>query len=152
MTVLMDTAGPLSSRSFFWLYTLVPAALILQQLLLAPASTYTRTGGSDSKPVITAEEAEDPSLNIVAASQPSSRPALGRNSLSAGPGGPATQDSDIVSSGFSRVSYPWHAETWPEEADEDDEVKVLDGGKGDPVVGRMFGRSVGEQVRSGWFW
>jgi hypothetical protein len=55
---------------------------------------------------------------------------------------------DIVTSGFSRLSYPVLAF----DGDEEEEVKVLDGGKGDPLVGAMFGKGIKEQLRSSWFW
>ena len=36
--------------------------------------------------------------------------------------------------------------------DEDENIEILDGGKGDGVIGAMFGKSLKEQLSSSWFW
>ncbi|KAJ9100515.1 hypothetical protein QFC21_003555 [Naganishia friedmannii] len=58
-------------------------------------------------------------------------------------------DQDPVASGFSRLSYPVHAVATD---DEYESAKALDAGKGDAVVGVMYGKGVKEQASSSWFW
>lgn len=57
-------------------------------------------------------------------------------------------DLDPVASGFSRVSYRVDALAGD---DEYESAKALDAGKGDGVVGVMFGKGVKEQMFSSWF-
>lgn len=52
-----------------------------------------------------------------------------------------------MSSSFSRISYGLHDDA------EDEEIKVaLEGRAQDGIVGVLFGKSVGEQLGSSWFW
>jgi hypothetical protein len=52
-----------------------------------------------------------------------------------------------MSSSFSRISYGVHDDADPEE------VKLaLEGKNGDGIVGVLFGKSVGQQIGSTWFW
>lgn len=57
-------------------------------------------------------------------------------------------DLDPVASGFSRISYRVQAVATD---DQIESAKALDSGKGDGVVGVMFGKGVREQVFSCWF-
>jgi hypothetical protein len=51
-----------------------------------------------------------------------------------------------MSSSFSRISYGVH-----DDADAE-EVKAVLEKNGDGIVGVLFGKSVGEQIGSTWFW
>ena len=52
-----------------------------------------------------------------------------------------------MSSSFSRISYGVHDDA------EDEEIKqALEGRAQDGIVGVLFGKSVGEQLGSTWFW
>jgi hypothetical protein len=51
-----------------------------------------------------------------------------------------------MSSSFSRISYGVHDDADPEE------VKAVLEKNGDGIVGVLFGKSVGEQIGSTWFW
>ena len=51
-----------------------------------------------------------------------------------------------MSSAFSRISYDVR-----EDADDEEVKEVLDK-SGDGIVGVMFGHSLGQQLRSGWWW
>jgi hypothetical protein len=51
-----------------------------------------------------------------------------------------------MSSSFSRISYGVHDDADPEE------VRVVLEKNGDGIVGVLFGKSVGEQIGSTWFW
>lgn len=57
-------------------------------------------------------------------------------------------DLDPVASGFSRISYRVQALATDDELES---AKALDSGKGDGVVGVMFGKGVKEQMFSSWF-
>lgn len=57
-------------------------------------------------------------------------------------------DLDPVASGFSRISYRVQALATDDEVEA---AKALDSGKGDGVVGVMFGKGVREQMFSSWF-
>jgi hypothetical protein len=51
-----------------------------------------------------------------------------------------------MSSSFSRISYGVHDDADPEE------IKAVLEKNGDGIVGVLFGKSVGEQIGSTWFW
>jgi len=51
-----------------------------------------------------------------------------------------------MSSSFSRISYGVHDDADPEE------VKAVLEKNGDGIVGVLFGKSVGAQIGSTWFW
>lgn len=36
--------------------------------------------------------------------------------------------------------------------DDDENIELLDKGKGDGVIGAMFGKSLKDQLSSSWFW
>jgi hypothetical protein len=59
---------------------------------------------------------------------------------------PAPTRSRRMSSSFSRISYGVHDDADPEE------VKAVLEKNGDGIVGVLFGKSVGEQIGSTWFW
>lgn len=52
-----------------------------------------------------------------------------------------------MSSSFSRISYGIH-----DDADHEEVKMALEGKHQDGIVGALFGKSVGEQVGSSWFW
>jgi len=51
-----------------------------------------------------------------------------------------------MSSSFSRISYGVHDDADPEE------IKAVLEKNGDGIVGVLFGKSVGDQIGSTWFW
>jgi len=62
------------------------------------------------------------------------------------PSSPAPTRSRRMSSSFSRISYGVHDDADPEE------VKAVLEKNGDGIVGVLFGKSVGAQIGSTWFW
>jgi len=62
------------------------------------------------------------------------------------PASPPLLRNRRMSSSFSRVSYGVHDDAHPEE------VKAALEKNGDGIVGVLFGKSVGEQIGSTWFW
>lgn len=130
--------GVPSIRTFFWVYTAIPVLIILQQLLMGPKSIYDRgTEDVETSPLIHGPDEDDGFDELARARSPRHL----HNHLSF--------EQDPVASGFSRISYPANAVATDNEYES---AKALDAGKGDAVVGVMYGKGVKEQASSSWFW
>ncbi|KAJ9108256.1 hypothetical protein QFC19_002504 [Naganishia cerealis] len=136
--VYQRLGGVPSIRTFFWMYTAVPVAIIFQQLLMGPKRIYDRgTEDEETSPLIHGPDEDDGFDELARARSPRHL----HNHLSF--------DLDPVASGFSRISYPVHAVASDNQYES---AKALDAGKGDAVVGVMYGKGVKEQASSSWFW
>jgi hypothetical protein len=111
-------------------------SIIIQQLIAGPTQIYTRAAPqSDTIEAFDTEDFDD----LARARSPPQTTFF------------ASTRDDPIASGFSRVSYPTPAMGVYGD-DEEEEAKVLDGGKGDGVVGAMFRADLREQLTSSWFW
>ncbi|KAJ9127244.1 hypothetical protein QFC24_001482 [Naganishia onofrii] len=108
------------------------------QLLMGPKSIYDRgTEDVETSPLIHGPDEDDGFDELARARSPRHL----HNHLSF--------EQDPVASGFSRISYPVNAVATDNEYES---AKALDAGKGDAVVGVMYGKGVKEQASSSWFW
>lgn len=114
--------------------------IILQQVLAGPKEIYVRTVTLD--PFVTL--ADDDDLDDLARARSPRRVYDGEQPV-------YTPSADPVASGFSRLSYnmPTNPNGY---VDEDENIEILDHGKGDLVVGAMFSKTLKEQLSSSWFW
>lgn len=115
------------SRTFFLSYTLVPAL-------------YVFTRSPDRKEILTASLIAQ--QLTFGPSEAYERPPP----LTLTPSSPLPVRSRRMSSSFSRISYGVHDDADPEE------IKAALDKNGDGIVGVLFGKSVGEQIGSTWFW
>lgn len=104
---------------------------------MGPKSIYERSTDEDAASYGTHGSLEEDGFDELARAR---SPRTGRNHVNF--------DMDPVASGFSRISYRVDALTGD---DEYSSAKAMDGGKGDGVVGVMFGKGVKEQMVSSWF-
>ncbi|GAA99771.1 uncharacterized protein L969DRAFT_52196 [Mixia osmundae IAM 14324] len=118
-----------SSKTFFLAYALLGLLVVLEQVLLAPKTSYAR--GDDPKPT-----QNDNTVTLV---DEASTRQTGTLEYTVEP----MSESNINASTFSRVFYG-------ENADRDDVLaEVL---SGDPLTGKLFGQSARQQILSSWFW
>ena len=112
-------------------------SIMLQQIISGPTQIYVRSAPSDS--FVTSAYDED--LDELARARSPRR--IDEQLY--------TPSSDPVASGFSRLSYsiPSHPNGY---VDDDENIELLDKGKGDGVIGAMFGKSLRGQLSSSWFW
>lgn len=129
--------GKPSLQTFFWMYTLFPILIIIQQLLAGPQQIYNRNSVGSAISFNTDADDEDFDDLARVRSLPDTQRVPFRD--------------DPVASGFSRISYPLVGTMMDGDQDEE-EIKALSGPNDDGVVGAMFGKTLKEQVTSSWFW
>lgn len=131
--------GRFSIRTFFWLYTIFPALVIIEQLTIAPSTIYQRGGETALLAEDGVESDDEDEEQEVLADEP-----VADTNASAFSTMLASANAGLVnSSSFSRIHYG--------DAHDDDEALIETHGTKDTLVGTLFGRSASQQVASIWF-
>lgn len=146
-----------SLRTWFWLYMIVPALIIVEQILLAPSKAYALPTADNTLPDEQTPLLPDASRNETDDSL--TRPKVLQQ----------RRRSNFDSS-FSRVYFSNDSETHfrrkplTEESDEsamhggnEDEITITKGHaapniKQDPITGILWGRTAMQQIFTSWFW
>ncbi|GFZ42804.1 hypothetical protein JCM24511_00522 [Saitozyma sp. JCM 24511] len=149
--IYFATGGTPSVKTFFLFYTIIPVLLIVQQITFGPPTIYARPSPTlpPSGSAITSLPPTPGDRRISEAGAPQFLSPFRRNSSTFSrvliPETPLRQRR--MSSSFSRISYGIADDAGDEEVKE-----AMERGTGDGIVGAMFGKSVGQQIGSTWFW
>jgi MFS family permease len=126
--------GWLTHRKWFWGYALLGLAVVFEQMTLAPRDIYTRGDDTNRK---------------LGNGQTTERTALLVDERTNYSNGHLDIIAEIADRDFADVPLSSRV-FYGQQADEDEALQeVL---SGDPLTGKLFGQSPGEQIMSSWFW